>query len=286
MTTQSTRAGGRLGVFGGTFNPIHVGHLRAAEEVCELLGLERLLFVPSARPPHKSDASNSDTAADVIAPAAARLSWVRLAVAGNAHFEADPIEVERAGPSFLVDTLRAIGERTAPERPVFVVGRDAFQEIGEWREPRTLFELADFAVMTRPPLRDGTLADWLPACVRDDIELAADGLSGRHRSAGSWVRLLAITALEVSASAIRARLREERSTRYLMPEAVERAVLQSGCYARPSGSGSDSDSDSDLSSNSESNPEFAAPSSTESSSEATSDSPTNPESQHAQEIPA
>jgi nicotinate-nucleotide adenylyltransferase len=232
MTSMAQSAAGALGVFGGTFNPIHVGHLRAAEEIVEALGLAKLLFVPSARPPHKNAEGD-----DVIAPAADRLAWVRLAVAGNPRFEADAIEVERAGPSFLVETLRSLGERTAPEKPVFVVGRDAFQEMGDWREPRTLFQLAHFVVMTRPPLQDGTLADWLPECVRDDIQLAADGLSGRHRSAGSWVQLLGITALDVSASAIRQRLREGRSTRYLMPDAVHRAVQANGCYRPQSPSG-------------------------------------------------
>ena len=133
MTARSASKPTGLGVFGGTFNPIHVGHLRAAEEVVEALDLDRMLFVPSARPPHKTAEGE-----DVIAPAEQRLAWVRLAVADNARFEVDPIEVERPGPSFLVDTLRAIGERTAPDCPVFVVGRDAFQEVGEWREPRTL----------------------------------------------------------------------------------------------------------------------------------------------------
>ena len=239
MRADVPGAVGGLGVFGGTFNPIHVGHLRAAEEVVEALGLERLDFVPSARPPHKVEEGD-----DVIAPASDRLEWVRLAVAGNARFGVDPIEVEREGPSFLVETLQAIGLQTAPERPVFVVGRDAFQEMGDWREPRRLFELAHFVVMTRPPLQDGTLADWLPECARPDIDLSADGLSGRHRSAGTWVRLLAITALDVSASAIRARLREDRSTRYLMPDEVRRAVLASGCYwTTPGSPGHESSSD-------------------------------------------
>ena len=237
MMAEAPSAMGGLGVFGGTFNPIHVGHLRAAEEVVEALGLDRLCFVPSARPPHKVEEGD-----DVIAPASRRLEWVRLAVAGNARFEVDAIEIEREGPSFLVETLRTIGERTAPELPIFVVGRDAFQEMDDWREPRRLFELAHFVVMTRPPLQDRTLADWLPECVRDDIELAADGLSGRHRSAHSWIRHLAITALDISASAIRARLRTSRSTRYLMPDDVRRAVLASGCYfTAAGGAGSSSD---------------------------------------------
>ena len=100
---------GGVGVYGGTFNPIHLGHLRAAEEVVEVLDLERMLFVPSAEPPHKEAAE-----ADVIAPARDRLHWVRLAVKDNPRFEADPIEVEREGLSYAVHTLSALGERLAP----------------------------------------------------------------------------------------------------------------------------------------------------------------------------
>jgi nicotinate-nucleotide adenylyltransferase len=217
----------RVGVFGGTFNPIHVGHLWAAEEVAEALGLERVIFVPSAAPPHKAERRD-----DPIAPAEQRLAWVRSAVAGNPRFEVDPLEIERGGRSYSVDTLRIIGERVAPELPVFVIGHDAFALLGTWREPQTILGLAHFAVIARPPVTRGRLADWLPECVRDDIVLAPDGLSGRHRSAGTQVRLLEITALDVSASEIRARLREERSVRYLLPEAVRSAVVESGAYAQ------------------------------------------------------
>jgi nicotinate-nucleotide adenylyltransferase len=221
----------RIGIFGGTFNPIHQGHLRSAEEVAETLGLDRMLFVPSARPPHK-DASEEE-----IAPARERLAWVQQAVQGNPRFEADAIEVERSGPSYLVDTLRAVGAGCAPELPVFVVGHDAFVEIGSWREPETLFTLAHFAVTTRPPVGRGGLGDWLPECVRDEIEIGEDGRSGRHRRAGTWIRLVEITALAVSASDIRTRIRDGRSVRYLLPEKVREAVLASGCYAASPQSG-------------------------------------------------
>jgi nicotinate-nucleotide adenylyltransferase len=214
-----------VGIFGGTFNPIHLGHLRAAEEVVEALALELMLFVPSARPPHKAGDPG-----DPIAPAELRLAWVRAAVADNPRFAVDPLEIERDGPSFSVDTLRVLGARTAPERPVFVIGQDAFAELGTWREPETIFELTHFAVTTRPPLARGSLADWLPKVVRDDFELAPDGLSGRHRRAGTWIRLVEITALDISASDIRARLRAGRSVRYLLPEAVRDAVVASGIY--------------------------------------------------------
>lgn len=218
----------RTGVYGGTFNPIHVGHLRAAEEVLEQLGLERMIFVPSARPPHKSPADA------VIAPAAERLAWVEAAVASNPRFEVDAIELGRDGPSYLVDTLRSLGERLAPERPVFTLGADAFREMDSWREPRTLFTQAHFAVTTRPPLRTGSLRDWLPAGLGADFEIAEDGLSARHRQAETWIRLLPITALDVSASEIRRRLRVGSSVRYLLPETIHDAVVESECYTAES----------------------------------------------------
>ena len=125
---------GLIGVYGGTFNPIHVGHLRAAEEVAEVLGLSRVLFVPSATPPHKVEDQR-----DAIAPAADRLAWVRLAIADNPRFEASAIEVERGGASYLVDTLRELRAKLAPGEPVFLVGSDAFAEMGAWREPVSCF---------------------------------------------------------------------------------------------------------------------------------------------------
>lgn len=223
----------QVGVYGGTFNPVHVGHLRAAEDVAEALGLARVLFVPSAVPPHKADEGG-----DPIAPGAERLAWVRLAVADNPRFAADPIEIERGGPSYLVDTLTTLRERmrSAGEEPVFLIGSDAFAEMGGWRAPRELFGLAHFAVTPRPPLRGGHLEQWLPAQVRDLLEIAADGRSGRHRSAGTWLRLVEIAGLDVSASDLRRRLRDGRSVRYLLPEAVRSAVLASGCYRGPESS--------------------------------------------------
>ena len=212
-----------VGVFGGTFNPIHWGHLRAAEEVAEQLALESLLFVPSASPPHKA---NSE-----IAPPELRLAWVRDAVADNPRFSVDPVEIERGGRSYSLDTLREIGERLAPEPPVFVIGCDAFAEIDEWREPETLLGLAHFAVMTRPPNNGGSLRDWLPAALRAHVELASDGRSGQHRTAGTWLRVVEISALDVSSSDIRRRLREGHSVRYLLPDAIRADVEKSGVYA-------------------------------------------------------
>ncbi len=214
------------GVFGGTFNPIHVGHLRAALEVSEALHLERMIFVPSAEPPHKENFTR-----DPLAPASQRLAWVREAISDDPRFEVDALEVERGGASYTVETLQTLGARTAPELPVFTIGCDAFSEVDSWREPEALFTLAHFAVTTRPPVARGALAEWLPKCLRDDIEIAADGLSGRHRTANTRIHVVEISALDVSASDIRRRIREGRSVRYLVPEPVRTLIEKSGVYA-------------------------------------------------------
>jgi nicotinate-nucleotide adenylyltransferase len=216
----------RVGIFGGTFNPIHLGHLHAAEEVVEALGLERMLFVPSGEPPHKLGSRH-----DPIAPAGLRLAWVRAATTGNPRFAVDALEVERGGTSYSVETLRTLGEQIAPDLPVFVLGADAFAEVGTWREPEALFTLANFAVITRPGRPADAAHDWLPARVRGAFEVARDGRSARHRESGTWARLLEIAALDISASEIRARLRSGRSVRYLLPETIREAVLQSRVYA-------------------------------------------------------
>lgn len=215
----------QVGLFGGTFNPIHVGHLRAAEEVAEALDLERMVFVPSAQPPHKLP-----NRGDTLAPASLRLAWVKTAIAKNSRFAVDSLELEREGPSYSVDTLRTFAARLAPARCVFVIGQDAFVELGSWREPAALLELAHFAVTTRPPCGNGSLETWMPRVLASQVELAADGLSGRHRSAKTWIRAIEISSLDISSSDIRARLRAGRSVRYLLPDGIHDAVVQSRVY--------------------------------------------------------
>ena len=215
----------RIGVLGGTFNPIHLGHLRAAEEVAEALGLERVLLVPSAQPPHKAGGDSGP-----LAPAALRLAWVEAACAGNPRLAACDVEIARGGASYTVDTLRALAERSAPARLVFIIGSDAFAELGTWREPKQLFAIADFAVMTRPGI-PGRLSEWIPAALRSDFELDPGGDAARHRATGGGLRAVAISALAVSSSDIRDRVRRGRSIRYLVPDAILRDIASSGVYA-------------------------------------------------------
>jgi nicotinate-nucleotide adenylyltransferase len=227
---MTAAAGERLGVFGGTFNPIHLGHLHAAEEVREQLDLERMLLVPSAEPPHKTD-----SAGDPLAPAELRLAWARAAVADSPKLEVDPLEIERDGPSYTIDTLRVIAKRTAPEPPVFVIGCDAFALMSSWREPEALFEIAHVAVMARPPF-DGSLADWLPECARPHYDIDRSGRIARHRRAPTWIRAVDVGALDISSSDVRERIRKGRSIRYLVPEGIRQAILDSRVYEAPSDS--------------------------------------------------
>jgi nicotinate-nucleotide adenylyltransferase len=214
----------RIGVLGGTFNPIHRGHLHAAELVLRQLSLSRIVFVPAADPPLKRGGAH------VVAPAALRLAGVEAALRGHAHFVANDLELRRAGPSYTVDTLRELGARFAPARLVFLVGEDAFTELDLWREPSTLLTLADFAVMTRPPGLGRPLRSLISEALAASIEWAADGESGTHRTAKTSLARVGIDALDISATDIRRRIGAGESVRYLLPEAVHDAVLASRAY--------------------------------------------------------
>lgn len=131
----------RLGVFGGTFDPPHVGHLLVAVDACERLELDRLLFLPAATQPLKAGRET--------APAADRLAMTRLLAVGDARFGVEPMEIARGGLSFTVDTLRALRAREPEAALVLCVGADAFAQFAEWREPGTIAQLATVAVLAR-----------------------------------------------------------------------------------------------------------------------------------------
>lgn len=225
----------RIGLFGGTFNPIHLGHLRAAEEVREALKLEQIAFIPSRVPPHKQQDE-----IDPIASPAQRLDWVERAVSSYENFFVDRIEIEREGPSYLVDTLTAIRDRDpGAGAPVFIIGEDAFAEMGTWREPERIFTLADFAVMTRPPGRLSDLQEWIPEVARAAFEFDENGRKAWHNQAGTQIELVSITPIDISSSQVRRACREEHSIRFLVPESIREAIEKSGEYGlQPTGSGS------------------------------------------------
>ena len=212
----------RLGLFGGTFNPIHLGHLRAAIEVQEAFGLEKILLIPSARPPHKQ--------ADQVASAGDRLEMVRLAVQGEPLLEASDVELARPGPSYTIETLRYFQDRFGPESPVFfVVGQDAFSEIATWKSYQALFSIAHFVVMARPGARLNSLEDF----IHEHISRAYhyDPKSDRFiHPAWCAIFCLSITHLDISASRIRERIGQGRSIRFLVPGLVCDYIREKGLY--------------------------------------------------------
>ena len=213
---------GGVGIFGGTFNPIHFGHLRAAEEVREAEALDEMWLVPAALPPHKESAG--------LAGAAHRLAMVEQAIAGVPGFRASSLELERAGASYSIDTIRLIHERLAPDtRLVFVLGRDAFRDFHTWREPENIFALCDVVVVTRPPAVDPLTDAEIPIAARNAFCYDPSSESFRHRS-GHVLKLQRITALDIAAASIRARLAARRSVRFLVPPAVEAYIAAHGLY--------------------------------------------------------
>jgi len=197
----------KVGVLGGTFNPIHIAHLRLAEEMREALSLERVLLVPAGDPPLKRRG---------IASSEHRLEMVRRASASNPALEVSDIEIRRAGPSYSVDTLAELRRRSPGVDLWFLVGADTLCELDAWREPERLFTLAHFAVATRPG-HDRALRELLPASLASAFR---DGPRGLVHESGSELRSVPFTPLAISASDVRQRLARGASIRYLVPDEV------------------------------------------------------------------
>jgi nicotinate-nucleotide adenylyltransferase len=190
----------RIGLFGGTFDPPHLGHLALAECARERLRLDRVLFVPAGTPPHKRGRR--------VSGAAARVAMTRLAVRGNPAFEVSLLEVRRRGPSLTLDTLRELHRSFPGARLFLLMGADSLDDFRTWHEPDAIAALATLAVARRP-----------------------DGARAGGRAARSpRVVWLDNPGLELSSSGIRARVRAGRSVRYLVPDAVAAYVARHRLY--------------------------------------------------------
>jgi len=201
----------KLGILGGTFNPIHLGHLRIAEEVRDRLGLDQVLFMPAATPPHKPLVGDL--------PFAERLAMVRLAVADHPRFSVTDLENRRSGPSYSVDTLRELKLEHPADELFFIIGSDSFLEIGLWHRYAEIFPQCHLAVVERPGCGIQNLAAVLPPAVAGEFnhDTATNCLT--HRS-GTQIRYLPGIPLAISSSAIRELAASGHSLRYLAPEPV------------------------------------------------------------------
>jgi nicotinate-nucleotide adenylyltransferase len=207
-----------IGILGGTFDPIHYGHLRMAQELAESLGLSSVRLIPSARPPHRDQPAGE---------AQHRLAMARLAVEDNSLLTVDAREFERSGPSYTFDTLTSLRAELGAATPLYLLlGADAFLGLTTWHRWRELFDLAHIAVAHRP----GWVLEeqQIPPALRDEwrrryVDTPSDSASGS-------LLLREITALDISASAIRKVFQQGGYPRYLLPDSVLGYILEHNLY--------------------------------------------------------
>lgn len=197
----------KIGIMGGTFDPIHIGHLVTAEAVRVEYGLEKVLFIPAGNPPHKQNLT--------VTQAFHRYMMTVMATYSNPYFSVLPIEVERQGPSYTIDTIKELIALYGEQTELYVItGADAIQDLPTWDRINELIELCHFVGATRP----GCISSL------DDL-IKRFGAIGRKR-----IHRLATPELEISSTDIRERVRKGRSIKYIVPESVESYILKEGLY--------------------------------------------------------
>jgi len=211
----------RVGLFGGSFNPIHFGHLRAAEEDREALGLDLVYFVPAASPPHKPLGD--------LAAAEHRLEMVRLATKGNRHFMVSDVEVRRIGHSYTIETVRYfLATLRQPAALFLLMGADSFAELESWKDYQELVALCSMVVHTRPP--QGTAGP--PRISLAALERLGYAKKEDHyvHSSGHTLSFVDTTLLPFSATVIRSKVRKRESISYLLPREVEDYIERHALY--------------------------------------------------------
>ncbi len=231
MTEQRGKAM-RIGIMGGTFDPIHLGHLRAAQEIYLAFGLDRIIFVPAARPPHKEEG--------VKASALHRYEMVSLATVFTPSFTVSPIELKRPGKSYSVETVREFTRIYGPETKIyFILGVDAFLEMGTWKEARELLRLTRVIVTARPGWRLDEVERSLTPAHRRLLgdpqlkyarvgEIDAELLEREFRP--GLVLLVEVVSLDISSSEIRQLVEQGRSVRFLVPDTVAAYIEKNRLY--------------------------------------------------------
>lgn len=217
----------RLGLFGGSFNPIHAGHLAIARQTREALGLDQILFLPTGDPPHKPDGS--------LAPAHHRLEMVRLAIGSDPTFAVSDVEIRRLGKSYTIDTIRLLQREYGPKAQLFfLIGLDAFLDIQSWREPAALLNSCSFVIISRPgtSFRSLSALTVLPNLSQASLE---DLDQGRVRQLDLPIgpqRLICLNLphCDISASDIRKRMADKRLVANLLPPSVESYIIHHHLY--------------------------------------------------------
>jgi nicotinate-nucleotide adenylyltransferase len=207
-----------IGLFGGTFDPIHYGHLRTAFELLQALKLGQVRFLPAGNPPHRLDP---------LAPSDLRLQMVRAAVAGQPGFTIDDREIRRSGVSYSIDTLTEL-RHEYPERSLcLLLGMDAFLGVPTWHRWSEIFQLCHVVVAHRPGWKapiTGPLGEVM-------VDRGTGSVRDLHSSPAGRIYVRAVTQLEIASTDLRALIMSGQDLRYLVPEAVRDLIARSGCYA-------------------------------------------------------
>lgn len=209
-----------IGIFGGTFDPIHYGHLRTAFELLHALGLREVRFVPAGHPPHRGQAP--------LADGLQRLELVRQAIADEPRFALDEREVRRAGPSYTVLTLAEMRSEEPDASLCLIVGMDAFLGLPEWHRWQELLDLAHVVVASRPGYTlpvNGVLADLL-------VQRRTDGIAALRSARSGRILVHPVTQLKIASTELRELLARGDDPRYLVPEAVRHSIRRTACYSQ------------------------------------------------------
>ena len=212
----------RIGILGGTFDPIHLGHLRSAEEVCQRLNLDKIYLIPSASPPHKTK--------EPVTSFRHRLAMTRLASDSSPLLDAMDLEGRRSGLSYSIETLREFHSIFRPDPDLFfILGMDAFLEISTWKEYERLFDYAHFVVITRAGFQSHGLMAVLSE-LNVGIKRKEDEPDLFIAPSGKTVMLIRATIMDISSTRIREMVRENMSIRFLVPEPVRTYIAEKGLY--------------------------------------------------------
>jgi len=214
----------RVGLFGGTFDPIHLGHLRAAEEIRQILSLTKIYFIPSSIPPHK-EGSDITCASD-------RLKMLRLAIEGNEYFNISEFELESKSTSYTVDTLEHLSGTSPDTEFYFILGNELFNHIESWKDYRRLFELTNFAVITRPGFSDLD-SNKIPLALKEDFRYykKIGNVISYTKSSLRNIVFAEIRGIEISSTDIRNSVKSNKSIKYLVPDKIEKYIITEKLYA-------------------------------------------------------
>jgi nicotinate-nucleotide adenylyltransferase len=213
----------RIGLFGGAFNPIHFGHLRAALEIQEAFDLNRVLFIPTAVPPHKETRN--------LLPFAHRLKMVRLAIDGQSFLKVSDVEKKRQGKSYSIQTVRYFKNTLDSGAALFfIIGIDAFWEIESWRAYQELFKLCHFVVMDRPGYHRDRIKEFILQKISPEM-VYIPGENYFLHPTGFSIFLFPVTLMDISSTRIRQLRQNNRTIHYLLPEKVEHYILERNFYA-------------------------------------------------------